>query len=195
MLKDQPKEHPEMTGRTEGTFSIEGRELYSGSCFYHRHLYHLPVLTGDIIKFPVKKQFFKILALSYFALLVKGISECCALKPSQSLCSLWWVCILACDLCDWWGCVSGLNFAHFISVAPGVFPQDDTHQCSPESGTLVKVDGEYARKGEEPLGVENGGFFLPWNLETQFKINTANKKQFSLIYVFKILKLGTSLEV
>ena len=82
MLKDQSKEYPEMMGYTEGTFSIGGRELYSDSYFYHRHLCHLPVFTGDIIKFPVKKQFFKILALSHFALLVKGISECYALKSN-----------------------------------------------------------------------------------------------------------------
>ena len=61
-----------MMGYIEGTFSIGGRELYSDSYFYHRHLCHLPVFTGDIIKFPVKKQFFKILALSHFALLVQG---------------------------------------------------------------------------------------------------------------------------
>lgn len=49
--------------------------------------YHLLVFTGYFTKFPVKKQFFKILALSHFVLIGEGCLECLPLwiKPSQSL--------------------------------------------------------------------------------------------------------------
>lgn len=59
------------------------------------------------------------------------------------------------------GLSQGLSVAHIISVTLGAFPQNDTHQCSPVSDILVEVEGEHVRKGGEPLGVENGGFFLP----------------------------------
>lgn len=81
----------------------EGGSCVAGAIFYHRHLYHLPAFTGDIITFPVKKQFLKILALSHFALLVKGISECYALRSNPVKA------FVCCDDCASWHvtCVTG----------------------------------------------------------------------------------------